>query len=67
VDEWKRESLLNCLNALQAEVDKNRSRYEVLGAFVIEMSGVLGDAAERLTPVRKLVDSVAGLIWEQAR
>jgi hypothetical protein len=63
VEEWKRDSLLNCLNALQAEVDKERSRYEVFGAFIVEMSGVLGEAAENLEPIRRLVDSVAGLIW----
>jgi hypothetical protein len=63
VDEWKRESLLNCLSALQVEVDKKRSGYEVLGAFVVEFSGVLGEAAEKLKPVQRLIDSIAGLIW----
>jgi len=29
VDDWKKESLLACLNNLQAEVDKDRSRYEI--------------------------------------
>jgi hypothetical protein len=63
VDEWKRDSLLNCLDALQVEIDKNRSGYEVFGAFVIEISGVLGEAADNLKPVQRLIDSVAGLIW----
>jgi len=27
------------------------------------MSGVLGDAADKLAPVKRLIDSVAGLIW----
>jgi hypothetical protein len=63
VDDWKKESLLNCLNNLQSEVDRNRSRYDVLGAFVIESAGVLGEAADKLEPIRKIIDSVAGLIW----
>jgi hypothetical protein len=68
VDEWKRDSLLNCLNALQAEVDKNRSGYEVLGAFMVEFSGVLGGAAENLKPVQRLIDSISrSNLGEQAR
>jgi hypothetical protein len=63
VDDWKKESLLACLNNLQAEVDRDRSRYEVFGAFIIESAGVLGSAAEKLEPIRKIIDSVAGLIW----
>jgi hypothetical protein len=63
VDEWKRDSLLNCLSALQTEVDKSRSGYEVFGAFIVETAGVLGEAAEKMEPIRKIIDSVAGLIW----
>jgi hypothetical protein len=63
VDDWKKESLLTCLNNLQTEVDKDRSGYEVLGAFIVESAGVLGAAAEKLEPIRKLIDSVAGLMW----
>jgi hypothetical protein len=63
VDEWRKDSLLNCLNAFQAEVDRSRSGYEVFGAFVVETAGVLGEAAEKLEPIRQIIDSVAGLIW----
>lgn len=63
IDEWKRESLLTALNNLQAEIDKTRSSYAVLGAFVVEMAGILGAAGEKLEPMRRLIDSVAGLIW----
>jgi hypothetical protein len=63
IDEWKRESLLACLNNLQAEVDKNRSRYECVGAFVVEYAGILGVASEKIEPLRKIIDSVAGLLW----
>lgn len=30
---------------------------------MIEMTGVLGEAAENLEPVRRIIDSIAGLIW----
>jgi hypothetical protein len=63
VDEWKKESLLRCLNNLQLEVDKDRSKYEVFGAFVVEAAGVFGEGGRRAEPVRKWIDSIAGLIW----
>ena len=63
VDDWKRDSLLTCLNNLQTEVDRDRSRYEVFGAFIVEVAGVLGAAGEKLEPIRKIIDSVGSLIW----
>jgi hypothetical protein len=63
IDDWKREALLDRLNDLQAEVDRDRFRYQILAAFTIEAAGVLGEAAERMEPVRKFIDSVSGLIW----
>jgi len=63
LDDWKREALLYRLNALQEEVDRDRFRFQIFGAFVIEMGGIIGDAAERMEPARKLVDSIAGVIW----
>ena len=63
IDDWKREALLSRLDDLQHEVDKDRSRYEVFGAFVIETFGIVGIAAEKMEPARRLIDSIAGLIW----
>ena len=44
-------------------MDKERSSYAAFGAFVVETAGVMGNAGRKLEPVRKLIDSVAGLIW----
>jgi len=63
VDDWKKESLLAALNNLQIEVDKDRSGYAVFGAFVIETAGILGAAGDKLEPIRRVIDSVASLIW----
>jgi hypothetical protein len=63
VDDWKQEALIRCLENLQSEVDRDRSRFEVYGALVIEAAGILGTAAEKLEPIRKTLDSIAGLIW----
>jgi hypothetical protein len=63
IDDWKREALLNCLNDLQSEVDRDRFRYQIWAAFTVEAAGVLGEAAERMAPLRTFIDSVSGLIW----
>jgi hypothetical protein len=63
IEDWKKESLLNCLNSFSTELDRSRSRYEVFGAVVIEVAGILGSATKELEPVRRFIDSVAGLIW----
>jgi hypothetical protein len=63
VEDWKREALLDRLNDLQSEVDRDRFRYQILAAFTIEAAGVLGEAADRMEPVRQFIDSISGLIW----
>jgi hypothetical protein len=63
LDDWKREALIYRLDALQEEIDRDRFRYQIFGAFVIEMGGIIGTAAERMEPARKLVDSIANVIW----
>jgi hypothetical protein len=67
LDDWKREALFARLNALQDEVDRDRFRFQIFGAMVIEMGGILGTAAERMEPARKLLDSIAGVIWGTKR
>lgn len=59
LDDWKREALFARLNALQEEVDRDRFRFQIFGAMVIEMGGVIGTTAERMEPARKLLDSIA--------
>jgi hypothetical protein len=63
VDDWKREALLSRLNDLQNEVDTDRASYGVFAAFIIEAAGVVGVSAEKMEPARRLIDSIAGLIW----
>ena len=63
VEDWKREALLNKLGELEKEIARDRFQYKIWGAFVIESSGVLGEAAKNLEPVRKFIDSVSGLLY----
>jgi hypothetical protein len=63
LDDGKREALFACLNALQDEIDRDRFRFQIFGAMMIEMGGFIGAAAERMEPARKLLDSIAAVIW----
>jgi hypothetical protein len=63
IDDWKREALLNKLTELEKEVSRDRFQYKILAAFIIEASGVVGEAAKRLEPARKLIDSISHLLY----
>lgn len=63
IDSRKRDSLLATLNTLDLEIDRGRTRLDVFGDLVIGTAGILGDVAEKVEPIRKWIDSIAGLIW----
>ncbi len=58
----KKEALLNRLNAFGHEVDHDRTRLESFGEVVLQLASIAGEAAEKLEPVRKWVDSIGNLI-----
>ena len=62
MDASKREKLLDKLAAFEAEVDKDRTKFESYGAAVIEIAGFVGEAAKKLEPVRRIMDSIAKII-----
>lgn len=63
IDDWKRGDLLKAINALEQEIDRDRSRLGVAGDFFVKFAGILGESAEKAEPARKWVDSIARLIW----
>jgi len=63
VDQKKKEALFLKISALEQEVDRDGTRFDTYAALVIEVAGVLGDAADKLEPVRKIMDSMSRLIW----
>ena len=63
IDQEKKDALYSRITALEQEVDRERTRLEAYGALVIEVAGVLGDAAEKLEPLRRWLDSIGKLIW----
>jgi hypothetical protein len=62
VSESKREALLARITALELEIDRNRTRMDVVGALWLETCTKIGEGAEKLEPLRKWVDSIGGLI-----
>ena len=59
----KKAELLIKIGALEQEVDRDRTRFETYGALVIESAGVLGDAVDKLEPVRKWLDTIGRVFW----
>jgi hypothetical protein len=63
LEDWKRDDLYKAINALELEVDRDRSRLGIFGDFVVKAAGVLGESAEKAEPARKWIDSIARLVW----
>jgi hypothetical protein len=62
VSERKKEALYSKINALAGEVDKDRTRFDAAMALIMEVASVGGEAADKLEPVRKWIDSIARLL-----
>lgn len=58
----KREAIIAKILALESEVERERTRFEVVGALIVESATVAGEAGEKLEPWRKWIDSIAKLI-----
>jgi hypothetical protein len=58
----KKDALRNRLASLVGEVDRDRTRMEAVGDAFVYFSGVIGESAKQLEPVRPLIHSIAGLI-----
>jgi hypothetical protein len=62
VEQDKRESLLDKLNKLQQEVDRERTRFDIYAALVVEAAGVVGDAIEK-SKVLDLLNAIGRVMW----
>jgi hypothetical protein len=60
----RKDALMDKLNAFSAEVDRDRTRFEAFGALVIETAAVAGKAERKLRPIRRWLDSIAGVMRE---
>jgi hypothetical protein len=57
----KRESILGKILALEMEMARERTRFEVIAALVLESATVVGQAGEKLEPWRKWIGSITNL------
>lgn len=57
----KREAIYAKIVALEMEMERARTRFEVIAALVLETASVVGQAGEKLEPWRKWIDSIASL------
>lgn len=62
VETPKKEALLKRLTALSDEIDRDRTRLEAFGELVLSVSSIAGQAAEKLEPIRRWIDSIGNLI-----
>ena len=60
--EDKRDALMNILNKFLAEVDRNRAPWNIFADFVINLATIGGEAAKKLEPARKWINSIANLL-----
>ncbi len=58
----KKEALSARITALSDEVDRDRTRFDAYAGLALEMAATVGEVAQRLNPVRKFLDSIAGLL-----
>jgi len=58
----KKEALSARITALSDEVDRDRTRFDAYAGLALEMAATGGEVAQRLNPLRKFLDSIAGLL-----
>ena len=64
-DENKRDALLSKVQALEEEIARDRTRFEVWADFAIAAVGVIDKATGKLKNVRGWVESIARIIWDK--
>lgn len=64
LEEQKKNSLFNKLNNFLSDVDKNRTPLQNFCLVTLDIASTVGEVAKKLDPVRKLFDSIAGVLGE---
>ena len=62
VSSTKKEALFAKIGALENEINRDRTRFDVVAAFWIEGCEAFGDGVEKLEPLRKWVDLIGNLL-----
>ncbi|MGH7494727.1 MAG: hypothetical protein ACREOO_20335 [bacterium] len=67
VSNAKKEALYSKIEALQLEIDKERTRFESLAALLVEVADTAGEAAEKFEPVKRLIEIITGTFGKSKR
>jgi hypothetical protein len=65
VSEDKRDAIYSRLAALAKEVDRSKTFFGTLMDLILETSGTLGEAAEKLDPLTKLIRRLTSIVADQ--
>src|SRR5215472_2394761 len=65
VSEDKRDRIYSRIAALAKEVDQSKTFYGTLMGLILETSGTLGEAAERLDPLARLIRRLTSIVADQ--
>ena len=66
VPQTKREALYARISALESEIDRNRTRFDVYSALLLETATTTGKAARKLKPLMKLLHPIT-IIFANAK
>jgi hypothetical protein len=58
----KKEALTAKITALSDEVDRDRTRFDAYAGLALEVAATGGEIAQKLNPLRRFLDSIAGLL-----
>ncbi|MCW2308558.1 hypothetical protein [Rhodobium gokarnense] len=62
IEENKKDAIFKKIHNLEIEIERVRTRYEVVADFMLATASLGGEIGEKLEPLRKWVDSIARLI-----
>jgi hypothetical protein len=67
MDEALREPIMRSLNQLQAEIDRNRTRLDVVSNAWLQLTSAIGNGAKNLEPAVKLVERLSKALGKAKR
>ncbi len=62
ISEVRREAFYSCIADLEAEINRNRSRMEAIGSALVSYCQYVGEGAENLNPLVKILERVAAAL-----
>ncbi|NNF23805.1 MAG: hypothetical protein HKN63_03225 [Rhodobacteraceae bacterium] len=67
MEEGLREPIMRSLNQLQSEIDRNRTRLDLVSAAWLQLTSAIGNGAKNLEPAVKLVERLSKALGKAKR